>query len=110
MDNPATAKTGDNTRAEIVTWIEDEKGHAYTSDAGGHRAEVAVVTPPRGEKYLQTRADGVWTNNWLFPAAEQSCPRVSRKAAAALPAHPGGRSRKRCGPPEGSSRPPTTWG
>ncbi|MBQ0969247.1 DUF3892 domain-containing protein [Streptomyces sp. RK23] len=68
--NPATAKTGDNTRAEIVTWIEDtwiedEKGQAYTSDAGGHRAEVAVVTPPRGEKYLQTRADGVWTNNLL---------------------------------------------
>ncbi|MFI6014067.1 hypothetical protein ACIBAG_35580 [Streptomyces sp. NPDC051243] len=23
--NPATAKTGDNTRAEIVTWIEDER-------------------------------------------------------------------------------------
>jgi len=63
--NPADAKTGDNTRAQIVTWIEDKKGQAYTSDTGGHRAEVAVVTPPRGEKYLRTRADGVWTNNLL---------------------------------------------
>ncbi|MEU3862984.1 DUF3892 domain-containing protein [Streptomyces sp. NPDC028722] len=24
-----------------------------------------MVTPPRGEKYLQTHADGVWTNNLL---------------------------------------------
>lgn len=63
--NPATGKTGDNTRAEIVSWIEDKKGQAYTSDTGGHRAEVAVVTPPRGEKYLRTHADGVWTNNLL---------------------------------------------
>ncbi|MFV5995050.1 DUF3892 domain-containing protein [Streptomyces sp. NPDC056231] len=50
----------------MVTWIEDEKGQAYTSDAGGHPAEAAVVTPPRREKYLRTHADGVWTNN--FPA------------------------------------------
>ncbi|MFI6014066.1 DUF3892 domain-containing protein [Streptomyces sp. NPDC051243] len=24
-----------------------------------------MVTPPHGEKYLQTRADGVWTDNLL---------------------------------------------
>lgn len=35
-------------------------------DTGGHRAEAAVVTPPRAEKYLRTHADGVWTS-WLFP-------------------------------------------
>ncbi|MER5618762.1 DUF3892 domain-containing protein [Streptomyces sp. NPDC002215] len=52
-------------RAEIATWIVDEKGQAHTSDAGGHPAEVAVVTPPRSEKYLRTYADGVWTNNLL---------------------------------------------
>ncbi|GAA3289151.1 DUF3892 domain-containing protein [Streptomyces cinereospinus] len=63
--NPATAKTGDNTRAEIVTWIEDEKGPGLhkrrrRAPGGGRRGH-----PPRGEKYLQTRADGVWTNNLL---------------------------------------------
>ncbi|MGW8359236.1 DUF3892 domain-containing protein [Streptomyces wedmorensis] len=61
----ATGKTGDNTRAEIVHWIENQSGKAYTSDAAGHRTEVAVVTPARGEKYLRTHADSVWTNNLL---------------------------------------------
>lgn len=63
--NPADGKTGDITRADLVAWIEDKNGKAYTEDASGHRADVAVVTPTRGEKYLRTRADGVWTNNLL---------------------------------------------
>ncbi|WP_105971062.1 DUF3892 domain-containing protein [Streptomyces geranii] len=58
-------KTGDNTRAQLVDWIENQGGKAYTSDRAGHRTEVAVVTPARGEKYLRTRADWVWTNNLL---------------------------------------------
>ncbi|WP_405709126.1 DUF3892 domain-containing protein [Streptomyces xanthophaeus] len=61
----ATGKISDNTRAQIVDWIENQSGKAYTSDAAGHRTEVAVVTPARGEKYLRTHADGVWTNNLL---------------------------------------------
>lgn len=61
----ASGKTGDNTRAQIVDWIENQAGKAYTSDAAGYRTEVAVVTPTRGEKHLRTRADGVWTNNLL---------------------------------------------
>ncbi|MFL1897519.1 DUF3892 domain-containing protein [Streptomyces tauricus] len=60
-----SGKTGNSTRAQIVDWIENQAGKAYTSDRAGHRAEVAVVTPARGEKYLRTRADGVWTNNLL---------------------------------------------
>ncbi|MET9221325.1 DUF3892 domain-containing protein [Streptomyces sp. NPDC003300] len=31
----------------------------------GNRAQVFVRTPAYGPKYLQTRADGVWTNNLL---------------------------------------------
>jgi hypothetical protein len=61
----ASGKTGDNTRVQIVDWIENQAGKAYTSDRAGHRTEVAVVTPARGEKYLRTHADGVWTNNLL---------------------------------------------
>ncbi|GAA3885719.1 DUF3892 domain-containing protein [Streptomyces lannensis] len=63
--NPANGKAGDNTRAEIVAWIETQGGKAYTLDQNGHRADVAVVTPAHGEKYLRTHADGVWTNNLL---------------------------------------------
>jgi hypothetical protein len=62
---PSTGKSGIWTRAELVTWIEDKKGHAYTEDTAGHRADVAVRKPERGEKYVQTHADGVWTNNLL---------------------------------------------
>ncbi|MYS19874.1 Protein of unknown function [Streptomyces sp. DvalAA-14] len=63
--NPATGATGDNTRAQIITWIEDEGGQAFTRDAGGRQAAVAVVTPPHSVKYLRTHADGVWTDNLL---------------------------------------------
>jgi hypothetical protein len=63
--NPADGATGDNTRAQIVAWIETEEGQAFTRDANGRQAPVAVVTPPRGATYLRTHADGVWTDNLL---------------------------------------------
>lgn len=62
--NPANGKSGDNTRAEIVTWIERDDGKAYVEE-GGRRAEALVVTPATGPKYLRTYADGVWANNLL---------------------------------------------
>jgi Protein of unknown function (DUF3892) len=34
-------------------------------DARGNRADVGVVTPTHGAKYLRTYADGVWTDNLL---------------------------------------------
>ncbi|HEV2345624.1 MAG TPA: DUF3892 domain-containing protein [Actinocrinis sp.] len=63
--NPSTNESGNNSRAEIVAWIENESGKAYTDDGRGHRADVLVRTSERGVKYLQTRADGVWGNNLL---------------------------------------------
>jgi hypothetical protein len=63
--NPATSKNGDNTRAEIVAWIEDKGGKAYVEDARGNRADVGVRTPTHGQKFLQTHADGKWTDNLL---------------------------------------------
>lgn len=63
--NPADGSSSDNTRAQLVEWIEKEHGKAYTDDGRGHRADVAVVTPTHGEKYLRTHADGQWTNNLL---------------------------------------------
>jgi hypothetical protein len=48
-----------------VTWVEDENGKAYVEDARGNRADVLVVTPTYGAKYLRTYADGRWTDNLL---------------------------------------------
>ena len=63
--NPGDGANDDNSRAEIVAWIEKENGKAYVEDAGGHRVNVGVVVPTSGSKYLRTYADGVWTNNLL---------------------------------------------
>jgi len=63
--NPGTSKSGDNTRAELVNWIENDGGKAYVEDGAGHRADVGVVAPAYGAKYLRTHADGKWTNNLL---------------------------------------------
>ncbi len=61
----ATAKVGSNSRAEVVSWIEDDNGHAYVTDSRGDQIAVGVVVPTRGYKYLRTLADGIWTNNLL---------------------------------------------
>lgn len=52
------------TRAQMVAFI-DRGGEAYTKDNAGHRAEVLVRDPLNGPRYLQTKADGVWTDNLL---------------------------------------------
>lgn len=63
--NPADGDTGNNTREELVKWVEDG-GKGYTEDAwGNNRAYVAVRRSSTGTKYLQTQADSVWTNNLL---------------------------------------------
>jgi hypothetical protein len=63
--NPSTGKTGDNTRAQVVAWIEQDNGKAYVEDAYRHRVDVHVVRPVSGPKYLRTQRDGVWTDNLL---------------------------------------------
>ena len=61
----ATGEGGNNTRAQVVRWIEDQDGKAYVDDRFGHRVDVEVVTPRHGSKYLRTRKDGIWTDNLL---------------------------------------------
>jgi hypothetical protein len=61
--NPSAGTSGCDSRATVVRWIED--GVKVFVEQGGKRSEVAVVTPKYGEKYLRTRADGVWTDNLL---------------------------------------------
>jgi hypothetical protein len=63
--NPANGKSGDNTRSQLVEWIEKENGKIHVDDQHGNRADVLVVTPAVGQKYLRTYADGKWTDNLL---------------------------------------------
>ena len=63
--SPSSGESRNNSRSEIVAWIEDQALGAYVQDFFGHRSPVAVVTPTYGEKYLRTHADGVWTDNLL---------------------------------------------
>lgn len=62
--DPATNATGDNSRAELVAFV-DQGGKAYVEDRFGNRVDVGVVTPRVGEKYLRTHANGKWTDNLL---------------------------------------------
>ena len=60
-----TGPEKDNSRAEIVSLIDDQGGKAYVRDWQGYTADVLVVTPNRGAKYLRTRPDRVKTDNLL---------------------------------------------
>ncbi|MFL6161796.1 MAG: DUF3892 domain-containing protein [Jatrophihabitantaceae bacterium] len=62
--NPSSSETGDNSRAQLVDWVE-QGGKAYVEDRFGNRVDVGVVTPQVGEKYLRTYADSKWTDNLL---------------------------------------------
>lgn len=62
--NPANGATGTNTRAEMVTFVEGG-GQAYCQDARGNKAFLRVRVSAAGNKYVQTYADGIWTDNLL---------------------------------------------
>lgn len=63
--NPSTGAVGNNTRAEVVAYIDDDNGKVFVEDPRGMRVDVSVVKPKYGAKYLRTSADGMWTNNLL---------------------------------------------
>lgn len=56
--------------ATIVKLIENKTHRFYTRDAAGRTAWVGVNTSKAGNKFLQTYADGVWSNNLL---AQSEC-------------------------------------
>ena len=57
------------TVQDVIASIESGSNTFYT-DNGGKRADV-LVRERNGRKYVQTQADGVWTNNLL---ALDTCP------------------------------------
>ena len=63
--NEETNARGKNTRLEIYDWIKNKGGQAYVRDARNHTATVETREHANGTRYLQTRADRVWTDNLL---------------------------------------------
>ncbi len=59
-----TGKTDKSTRLQIYDWIK-EGGVAYVQDAKGNKASVETREHANGTKFVQSRADGVWTDNLL---------------------------------------------
>jgi hypothetical protein len=55
-------ETKESTREVLVDWVKDN-GKGYVLDSSGDKAYVKVVesSPP----YLQTQADGIWSDNLL---------------------------------------------
>jgi len=60
--NPGTGATGQNTKAEMVDWIDNKAGVAKVQSNTG---DVMVGTVDGTPKYLRTYANGKWTDNLL---------------------------------------------
>ncbi len=61
--DPGTRQTGENTRAEMAAWI-DNNGDARVQDAHGS-VQVRSVHPTGQPAYIRTYADGRPTDNLL---------------------------------------------
>jgi hypothetical protein len=53
-----------HTRAAMVKFVADG-GRAYVQDARGNKAYLRVRTSSAGNRYVQTVADGIYTDNLL---------------------------------------------
>lgn len=62
--NPANGKSGESNRSAMVKWIEDGN-RAYVQDAYGNKVYCDVRKSASGNKFLQTEADGKYTDNLL---------------------------------------------
>ncbi len=61
-DGTTDAKS--STRAEMVAFVEGG-GEAYVKDDKGDVAFLRVRVSVAGNKYVQTQADGIWSDNLL---------------------------------------------
>ena len=60
-----TGKSGSSSREEVYRWLKTEGGQAYVLDRRGNRANVLPRENPNGTRFVQTVADGVWSDNLL---------------------------------------------
>lgn len=62
--DPQTRQAYDATRAEWVDYVE-KGGRAHTHDSRGNVAYLRVRQTANGVKYVQTYADGIYSDNLL---------------------------------------------
>jgi hypothetical protein len=60
--NRTDKKTGESTKAEMVKYIDVDKGEARVADGSSY---VQIGTVQATPKYIRTHADGKWTDNLL---------------------------------------------
>lgn len=63
--NEQTRATGENTRSQMVDFLERQNGQAYVKDDFGNFVYIGVITTTWGTKYLRTFSDRTWTDNLL---------------------------------------------
>jgi hypothetical protein len=62
--NPATGSTGESTKAQMVDYIDVQKGSAYVQGRQS-RSQVGTVHEQGKTPYLRTYANGQWDDNLL---------------------------------------------
>lgn len=60
-----TGNTGRSTRLQIYNWLKNDSGVAYVQDWLGNKAYLYPRENAYGTQFVQTYADGVWTDNLL---------------------------------------------
>lgn len=64
--NDQNGQTGKSTRIAVYDWLkQNANNRAYVSDSQGNTVYVYPRENANGTKFLQTHADGTWTNNLL---------------------------------------------
>jgi len=63
--NEQTGERGVSTRLEMYDFLKNKGGKAYVRDARGNTAYVYPRENANGTQFVQTYADGVWTDNLL---------------------------------------------
>lgn len=60
-----TGKQGKSSRQQVYDWLKNSGGQAYVIDRRGNRASVLPRENANGTQFVQTVADGIWTDNLL---------------------------------------------
>lgn len=63
--NESNGESGKSTRLQMVRFIEIDNGRAYVKDNSGNVAFCYVRTSSKGNKFIQTIADGKYSDNLL---------------------------------------------
>lgn len=64
--NDADGKSGKSTRIQVYDWLKaSQANRAYVTDSRGNTAYVYPRENANGTKFVQTYADGTWTDNLL---------------------------------------------